>query len=313
MDGTTLLRTVRELLQESSAGTFMNDRTTYDYLYEGALEFNLRAHFLTSSQSISVSAGTAGYNLNADYVGLAAEDSAGRPVIKFTISSQDYFLTPVDFSDSIIGNATTSTTVPTGFYIQDATGASRIAGTATSSNTRTLGESTLADSAADFTTVAAGDLVHNTTDGSNGVVVAVTNTTSIICALFEGSDNQFDSGDSYIILPQTRYKLVLDPPPSATATITVNYIQRPTPVYAPYRAYKLPFEYATAIAKYAASQYKFKDRDPAQAQYLMGAFDNQVQKAVAEMRRSMPQRQKFHVDLMSRGSRSNPRNQWGRR
>jgi hypothetical protein len=66
----------------------------------------------------------------------------------------------------------------------------------------------LTDSGADFVTagVAAGDIVHNTTDGSSGTITAVTATT-VTATLAGGSDNDWDNGDAYSI---TVYQATLD-------------------------------------------------------------------------------------------------------
>ena len=69
-------------------------------------------------------------------------------------------------------------------------------------------QATLSDSGADFVTagVAAGDIVHNTTDGSSGTITAVTATT-VTATLAGGSDNDWDNGDAYSI---TVYQATLD-------------------------------------------------------------------------------------------------------
>ena len=313
MDGHTLARSTREGLHESSAGTFMNSRTTYDYLYAGAIAFNMRAHLLVSSQTITVVQGTTSYNLNSDFAGMANEDSAGREFIKFTVNSADYFIYPMDYSQSVLGNSTAQGAIPIGYYILKATPPSNVTGTATSTGVLSNGETTLTDSNASYTTVAVGDLIHNTTDDSHGVVVSVTNSTTIICSLFEGTTNQFTSGDAYIIIPQARFKLVIDPAPSQSATISFNYAQRPNPVYSPYRAYNYPFEYVNVLVNYAVACYKAKDRDFATSQAIMGLADKQIRDTAAQLRRSLPQRNNFRLDLMGKGNRGNPHQQWGRR
>lgn len=63
--------------------------------------------------------------------------------------------------------------------------------------------SVLSDSGADFMSCGVdpdvGQLVLNDTDGSEGVVTAVTEDT-VTCTLAGGTDNDWDNGDTYIIL-----------------------------------------------------------------------------------------------------------------
>lgn len=65
------------------------------------------------------------------------------------------------------------------------------------------GASVLSDPGADFKSCGVdpdvGQLVLNDTDGSEGVVTAVTEDT-VTCTLAGGTDNDWDNGDTYIIL-----------------------------------------------------------------------------------------------------------------
>src|SRR3990167_2451777 len=103
MEGHYLLRGVKKLLQESDAGTFLDNRFTYDLLYEAVCDFNLRAHFLTSSQSIPVtSALGATYKLNSDYAELRDMDDSNRFFIKYVTGGATYFLYPQDRSEILL-------------------------------------------------------------------------------------------------------------------------------------------------------------------------------------------------------------------
>ena len=310
MEGWFLANGVKKLLQESDAGTFLDGRSTYDYLYEAVRDFNSRTHFLTSSQSISVVADTTGYKLNHDYGGLRDLNEDNRYFIKYVTGGATYFLYELHRPDVVLANNTTSVSVPSGFYIADASDYSNITGTTTSAGASTNGECTLTDSTAPFANVAAGDFVHNTTDGSHGVVVSVTSTSALVCALFGGTDNDFTSSDAYVIVPQTRHQLILDPPPSATATITLNYIQIPNPVYSSYRKYRLPDAYREAIIKYAAYMYRYRDKEPASGDAFFKYYERQVMKAAQEMRRTLPQRANFRVNLRKVNPRSRPLGHW---
>jgi hypothetical protein len=115
-----------------------------------------------------------------------------------------------------------------------------------------------------MTDITAGDVVHNTTDGSDGVVISVAaDLKSCTTALFGGTANDWSSADAFIIQPRGRLKLILDPPPSTAAhTITVYALQKPAPVYSNYDVYPFSYDYAEALSKYAAWLYKMSDREP---------------------------------------------------
>lgn len=312
MEGHSLTRGVKKLLQESDSGTFLDSRFTYDLLYGAICDFNYKTHFLTSSQSISVVAGTTAYNLNPDYGSLRDMSDENQYFIKYVTGGATYFLYPLDRSDAVLANNTTQVAVPSGFYIADATAIANITGSATVTGSVVNGETTLTDSGAPFTNVVAGDFVHNTTDGSHGRVVSVTSTSAIVCALFDGTNNYFTATtDAYVIVPQTRYQLILDPPPSQTATITLHYVQVPTPVYSPYRKYRLPDVYSDAIIKYAAYLYKYRDKEPNFGDAFYKTYQMHLARAISEMRRSLPQRNSFKVNLHKINPRSRPRGQWG--
>jgi len=119
--------------------------------------------------------------------------------------------------------------------------------------------------------------VHNTTDGSDGIVLSKTSSTVLVVALFNGTNDDWTSGDSYVIQPQGRMKLVLSQPPStAGETITLNYIKRPDPVYSHYGTYRFQSHHLMALVKYAAWLYKYKDREPQTGDMLFQYWDRQV-------------------------------------
>ena len=263
MDGWTLLRDVRELLNEPSTSLYLTDRTTYDYLYEAACDLNMRIKGLTSTQTITTVDGTSTYSLNEDFMGLYMKDLDGNLTLKLNDGTSDFWLSWADYNSVYVANNSDEVAIPYSFTVTDTALASRITGTATSDGASSNSECTLTDSTAPFTDVSVGDLVHNTTDGSHGVVVAITSTSAVITALFDGINNDWTSSDAYIITPRGRYSLILDPTPSTSGyTLSVPYIQKPSPVYSYYRSYRFPESYRFALTKYAAWLYKYKDREP---------------------------------------------------
>jgi len=254
MDGAELKRRLRELLNEDSDTEWLDTRTTYDYLYESATELVNKTHCLKGTQTITTVADQTDYNLEPDFLKLFLTDTNNDFVIKW---GDNTFLRWKDEADVIYNNRTDSVSIPDSFAISNADIPSQVTGTATATGASTGGLSTLTDSG--FTDVEAGDSVNNTTDGSTGVVLSKTSSSVLKTALFGGTDNDWSIGDAYIIQPQGRYKLIIDPPPSGVETITVNYIKKPAPVYTDYQVYGFIDQYDTALVKYAFYLYKYRD------------------------------------------------------
>lgn len=312
MEGFTLKRSLRELLSETSTGSFMNDRTTYDNLYAAVQDFNFKTHYLTATQTITLSANVSSYDLNPDFVTLAISDSYNRPYMKHTYGTTDSFIFSRDYSNVVLENSSTPSTIATGYSITDADQPANITGTATSNGAAANGECTLTDSTAPFENTYVGDFVHNTTDGSDGIVMAKTSSSAIVCALFEGTNNDWTSADAYVIVPQPRYKVVISPTPSDTATLTVVYVKRPDPVYSEFRAYKLPFNYTLPIVSFAAFLYKYRDKEPNFGDYMYRNYDAFTRKIALEMRRGLESKQGMRVNFSKINGRSRSMGNWGR-
>lgn len=264
MDGKELLYRLRQLLNEDSSSSFLDDKTTYSYLWDAAIEFATRSEALKSTQTITTVSGTSSYALNADFVRLYLKDGSGNYFIKYTNGTTDTFITFRSYENIIYDNLTTSVTTPQRFSIIDKPNLySQVTGTATSTGASSGGQSVLTDTAANFSNVSAGDVIHNTTDGCDGYVLSKTSSTVLVTALFGGSGNDWAISDAYVIQPQGRLQIVLQQPPSASSdTITVEYVQRPDPIFSSYGVYRFMPQYSDAIVKYAAWMYKYRDREP---------------------------------------------------
>jgi len=289
MDGKELKRRLRELLNEDSNSEWLDDRTTYDFLYEAATELVNKIHCLKDTQSITTVADQTDYNLSTDFLKLYLTDQSGKLVVKW---GDDNFITWKDESDVIYGNQTTSVTMPDSFTVSNADVPSQVSGTTTSAGAATGGLSALTDTGADFTNIEAGSSVHNTTDGSTGVVTSKAASTVLNTALFGGTANDWTSGDSYIIQPQARFKLILDPPPSGVETITVHYIKKPAPVYSDYQVYGFVDQYATALIKYAFWLYKYRDKEANFGDAMYRYWDDNVRRAGYSMNQSLNRKMK---------------------
>jgi hypothetical protein len=302
MDGKSLTNGLASLLNESvSTSTFLDSRTSYDYIYEAVLEFSRRARVLTASQTITTVSGQSNYDLNTDFLSLYLRDNDNRYIVKFNDGSNDSFLTFRDYEAVLYSNNTVSTPYPSNFSVIDKQSLTdRITGTVTSAGASSNGECTCTDSSAPFTNVKVGDDIHNTTDGSDGIVLSVTSTSALVTALFGGTDNDWDSSDAYIIVPQGRKQLVLDPAPSVSGyTVTVYYVQKPDPVYSPYRTYRIDRQYEPAIIKYAAWKYKYRDSDPNFGDAFFKFWDMQCRMAAKTEHKSL-NKPSMKVNMMKR-------------
>jgi hypothetical protein len=264
MDGKILLYQLRQLLEEGSTSSYLDDRTSYDFLNEAATEYAIIARALTNSQTITTVADQTDYALNSDYLYMYLTDSRNQYIAHYNTGT---YITDLLWREpnAFTYNAnTTSSAVPSRFTIKDGAAASTVSGTITAAGASVLGECTLTDATQTFlTAVSAGDTVHNTTDSSDGIVLEVVSNTALKIALFGGTDNDFDPWDEYVIVPQGKKKFVLDPPPSTAGhTITFNYIAKPAPVYSYTRRFRFDSIAMPAIIKYAAWLYKYRDREP---------------------------------------------------
>jgi len=299
MDGKTLLTSLAARLDERfTTSSFLDTRISYDYLWEAACELVRRTQCLTATQSITTVAEQSTYDLNADFMALYLTNSDNKYIVKYSDGTSNNWPTLRDYYAVIRSDNTTSTTIPSNFSLIDKQSlTSAISGTVTSAGASTDGECTLTDSAAPFTYVEAGDSVHNTTDGSDGVVISVTDTSNLVTTLFGGTDNDWDSSDAYIVVPGGRKQIVFDPPPSTSDhTVTVYYIPRPEPVYSYYRTYRFDPHFKEAMVMYAAWLYKYRDSDPNFGDAYYKFFDQECRKANRTTSQAL-NRNSFKVNL----------------
>ena len=298
MDGRTLSVELRQMLSENSTGSWLDDKTTYDYLYEAALATADRTNAFTTTQTITTVISDIDYLLEPDFLKLQLSDSENKPYVKYVQGTNTHFIYHDEYTNIILGNNTTSVLIPDRFTITDAPLASRISGTATSDGASANQESTLTDSTAPFTLVKVGDTVYNSTDGSNGVVMAITSTSAIVTALYGGTNNDWTSADAYVIIPQGRFQIVFDPPPSTAGhTVTVYYVQRPAPVYSYNRGYRFAPGYKRPLLSYAAWLYKYRDSQPNTGDAHYKYWDNSVKRLGTTLNQAM-KRTRLKVNMM---------------
>lgn len=283
MDGKEALYRLRNLLNEEADSGFLDEKTSYDYINDAAREFAGRTKCLKNSQAITTVGSQTGYTLNANFMSLYLKNENNRHYALYNDGSSSYndFIYWKDYEDIILADNVDSVAKPSHFtIIDDSTLDTQVTGTATSTGAATGGQCTLTDTAADFSNASAGDIVHNTTDGSDGVVLSKTSTTELVTALFNGTADDWTSGDAYVVQPQGRIQLILDPLPSTSGhTLTVHYIQRPDPVFSDYGTFRFQPQYMDAIIKYAAFLYKYRDREPNYGDAYFQYWDRQVRMA----------------------------------
>ena len=306
MDGQTLSREVRQLINETSASAYIDAKSTYDYIYEAVIATAERTNAITSSQVITTVANQSPYKLNANYMKLYLMDSQNRNYVKYNDGSNDTFLFQKTYDSIYHGNQTDSVTVPSDFTITDAAAIANITGTAGATSAVANGEATLSDVLAPFTNVSVGDFVHNTTQDAHGIVTSVTSTSALVTALFvdtTGASASWAISDAYIVVPQGRFQLVLDPPPSTSGhTVTVEYVARPAAVYSPYRSYRLSPNFKGSIVKYACWAYKNRDREPNFGDIWFKAWDAQVRLMGRSINKALGiNRQGYKVSFIKRG------------
>lgn len=271
MDGKSLLYQLEKRINEADGSSFLDDRTTYEFLNEAAVELVRRTKCLHSSTTITTVADQRAYDLPADFLefivlesGNGFKNTASIYKVKMNDGTSDHWIPFADFEEVLYTEQSTSQAIPNRFTIRDeTTQPSRVTGTAYTAGAASLGECLLTVSGTDLSDISVGDVIHNTTDGSTGYVLERNSAASLYTSLFGGTGNDWTAGDSFVVQPEGRMQVYLDPPPSTAGyTITVNYIKRPDPVYADYRAFRFPSQYQKALVYYAAWLYKYRDRQP---------------------------------------------------
>ena len=262
MDGKTLLLKLRQVLNEDADGAFLDDYTSYGFLNEAAIELVRLARCLEGEQEITTVADTAAYSLEADFLEMYLTDKSKDFFVKYYDGTNYTFIRFDEYASVVRRNSTASQSVPSFFTIRPkSVVSSQVSGTASTAGTATAGKCTLT-TATSLSVVSVGDYVHNTTDGSSGVVLSAGSSTAA-CALFGGTGNDWTASDSFVIQPQGRLELVLDPAPESSGhTVTVHYLKRPAPVYSDYGVFGFQSHWMMPLVYYAAWLYKYRDRDP---------------------------------------------------
>jgi hypothetical protein len=172
--------------------------------------------------------------------------------------------------------------MPSFFAISDVNIPERITGTAVLDGIEVGGESKLYTSLETIPGLYQGDSVVNITSNCYGVVLKPG--LPAITAIFDlssrtGEYSSWHVGDQFLIQPQPKYQIFLDPTPNKSGdVITISYLSKPVPVYSDYGTYPFATGYEEAIVKYAAWLYKYRDSKPALGDPLYIAYEKAMRK-----------------------------------
>ena len=305
MTGAVLLNQLNQILSEINT-TFIDRKTSFDYLYEGAKDFAKETNSCTNSQSIVTVANQSAYNLNPDFLEILTKDSSNFPTIMLTWGNSPTYLGWESYSDYLQGVIFETAGMPTSFCITDAGVLPSEMGVCSGNFISIGGESFLTTGIADFSSVYPGDAVINLTKNYYGIVIGTVSSKKIKTAMFSlqgrnSSSVGWDLSDEYIIQPAPRFQVLLDPAPILSGqTVTVSYNSKPLPVYSDYGSYSFASGYESAIVKYAAWLYKYRDKKPAFGDPFFMAYERDMRKAKSVNRKARGATG-FRVNLIRRG------------
>ena len=285
MDGKKLTRLVLDALDEQSiSDNFADQRRIYENLDWAGAVFCAETGILRTSVDITTVADQQSYDLPPDFIKLYMKTNRGKFYLKYTYDTdQVCWAYMVSYERIFKANYTDPKNTPNNFaIIEKEAKEDLITGTAAVNGAVDGGECTLQDDTKKFLSddrVYPRDIIHNKADGSDGYVLSVIDDTHLKCALFDGTDNDFTSGDAYVIQPAAERQLVLEAPSkNAGHTITVPYICTPSPVFSDYSFWRLRPQSCRAIAWGAASLFKVPKRQFKESKELAGHFVAEVER-----------------------------------
>ncbi len=287
MDGKDARFNFEKILGEPSGSNWLDLKSIYYFLDQGFAQVAEIIGNLHAEQSVTTVVDQVRYDLDAQYLGLHLRNRNGDYYIKYNNGTSNSFPHFESFTNITFDNSQNSTTVPDRFSISDKLSLfDQVTGTTTSAGAVANGQSTLTDTAATFVTsgVQPRDVVHNTTLSTDGYVLEVTSETVLVVALFDTASlstptGGWGSGDSYVIQPQPRKQLILDPAPSTAGhTVTSYQIVKPKPMFTDFRISGLPEQYGMSAVYFACSIYKRRDQDFKKANDFFALANNELAK-----------------------------------
>lgn len=143
MDGKTAIYQLADLLQEGTTSTFMENKLSYDVIYEAVCALNQELKLMTATQDIATVASTRTYDINANFLCLDVSNDDNEYVVKYYDTSSYYWIKYREQNSCYQDNNTSDQSIPNYFSIVDESSLpSNITGTATSDGSSSGGECT---------------------------------------------------------------------------------------------------------------------------------------------------------------------------
>ena len=264
-----------------SADMFLRTQVAYEFLDQAAGNFCRETGALHSEVEITTVADQQAYDLPPDFIRPYMKDRAGRFYAKYY--DGDTYSWPVLTEHEKIyrANLTDARSAPSRFAITDNPDKEAlIEGTADAAGARSNGLCTLRDDSMAFTStnrVWPRDVIHNTTDESDGYVVSVTDATHLSCALFGDKNCDWSQNDAYVIQPASEKRIVLDAPSESDGhTLTLPYVCMPSPVFSPFGFWRLPERVCRALVFSAAAMYEADAKRTRNVARLLGLYNEEM-------------------------------------
>lgn len=301
MDGKELVRAVLDNIDAQNAAALIDKKwRVYESLDEAAAIFLRETRILHNRVTLTTVAEQQAYALPPDFIDLYLASGPGRRYfIKYNDTAIDSWPRLAPYETIVLDNKTDTQNTPGCFSIRDRYDAdTAITGTATAAGALSRGQCTLTDSAKLFTTthrVWPRYVIHNETDGSDGVVLSVPDATHLVTALAGGSKNAWTSGDVYRIQPSSAMEIYLDAPSEQSGhTMTVEYVCTPAPVYSDYGVWRFPDRVCRAIAAGAAALLVIPEGSYGESRVMQGLFLEEVHRYKTERARQVLSQTKTH-------------------
>lgn len=293
MDGKSLLNAVLDLCDDrNAAAELYHRRRIFECLDHACAIFCRSVRNYKASATLTTVHAQQDYALPADFIDLYMKRGGGY-FVRYYDGTDYSWPRVVPWEELFQANLTDEESVPSRVSIREAESAAvAITGTATATAAKgSDGLATLTDSTKAFLTtnrVWPRDKIHNTTDGSSGVVVSVPTATTLRVALFEGGNDDWTSGDAYTIVPAAEKQLSLEAAAeTAGHLILVPYIAMPEPVYSDYGAWRLPERSCRGIAAGAAALLQLARHSYTETAWMNGQFSEEIRRAKTEIGRAI--------------------------
>jgi len=294
MDGKQLKQLFLYALDElSNSSKYATVRKTYEYLDWACSIFCRETKTLHTKVTLTTVADQQAYDLPPDFLDTYMTNARGRFFGKFYDGSNYSFPYLTTYEKIYKSNKTESVEYPSKFCIVDKeTKDSVITGSATAAGTLSAGKATLTDTTKLFTTtnkVYPRDIIHDTTQGSDGIVLSVTSATQLEVGLFNVETEEAEgitNADAYVIQPAAEMSLVFDAPmETAGYTLELPYICLPDPVYSDYGFWRLNPRSCRAVAWGAASLFKLAESEITESAQIGGLFADEIRRVKKEIGR----------------------------